>query len=93
VTPPPPEVARFTKADDDRRFLVYHAVLSNGDSTEGGDMGRTLTHDIALAETWGYSERDAVRLVARMTLLRADEGVSYDETYLRDLHRMMVTTA
>ena len=56
-------------------------------------MGRTLTHDIALAETWGYSERDAVRLVARMTLLRADEGVSYDETYLRDLHGMMVRTA
>lgn len=56
-------------------------------------MGRTLTHDIALAETWGYTQRDAVRLVARMTLLRADEGVSYPETYLRDLHHMMVVTA
>jgi hypothetical protein len=70
-----------------------HAVRSNGDSTEGGDMGRTVTHDIALAETWGYTPRDAVRLVARMTLLRADEGVCYSEAYLRDLHSMMVATA
>jgi hypothetical protein len=68
-------------------------VLSNGDGTKGGNMGRTLTHDIALAETWGYTQRDAVRLVARMTLLRADDGVSYPETYLRDLHHMMVATA
>lgn len=72
---------------------MYHAVLSIGDSTEGGDMGRTLTHDIALAETWGYTQRDAVRLVARMTLLRAEEGVCYPESYLRDLHHMMVRTA
>lgn len=72
---------------------MHHAVLSIGDSTEGGDMGRTLTHDISLAESWGYPRRDAVRLVARMALLRADEGVSYSEAYLRDLHRMMVATA
>ncbi|HSK91758.1 MAG TPA: hypothetical protein VK875_10640 [Euzebyales bacterium] len=56
-------------------------------------MGRTLTQDVALARTWGYNERDAVRFVARMTLVRAEEGVSYSERYLRDLHHLMVATA
>ena len=56
-------------------------------------MGRMLTDDIALARTWGYSQRDAVRVVARLTLLRADEGVRYSDTYLRGLHQMMVATA
>lgn len=56
-------------------------------------MGRAITHDIALAESWGYTERDAVRLVARMTLLHAEDGRRYSETYLRDLHQMMVATA
>jgi hypothetical protein len=56
-------------------------------------MGRTLAHDVALAESWGYPRRDAVRIVARYALLRAEEGMSHPEAYLRDLHQLMVATA
>ena len=53
----------------------------------------SLTHDVELVETWGLSRRDAVRLIARVVLLRADEGVRYSSNYLRDLHDLMVATA
>ena len=56
-------------------------------------MGRTLAHDVALAESWGYPRRDAVRIVARFALLQAEDGVTHPEAYLRDLHRLMVATA
>jgi hypothetical protein len=56
-------------------------------------VGRTVAHDVALAESWGYPRRDAVRIVARYTLLRAEEGVSHPVMYLRDLHQLMIATA
>lgn len=56
-------------------------------------FGTSLGQDVASVETLGYTRRDAVRVVARMTLLRADEGARYRETYLGDLHRLMVATA
>ena len=56
-------------------------------------MGRELGHDIALAQAWGNNLRDAVRLVARVTLVHAEDGRAFSEAYLRDLHRMMVATA
>ena len=56
-------------------------------------MGRTVAHDLALAESWGYPRRDAVRIVARFALLRAEEGMAHPVPYLRDLHRLMIATA
>ena len=56
-------------------------------------MGRTLTHDITLATSWGYPQREAVRVVARLALLRAEQGATYSESYLRELHHLMVATA
>jgi hypothetical protein len=56
-------------------------------------MGRTLTHDVALAESWGYTRREAIRVVARLALIRAEEGMPHPADYLRELHRMMVATA
>jgi hypothetical protein len=53
----------------------------------------TLTHDVELVETWGLTRRDAVRLVARVVLLQAEEGARYSSSYLRDLHGLMVATA
>jgi hypothetical protein len=53
----------------------------------------SLTHDIELVETWGLTRRDAVRLVARVVLLQAEEGARYSSSYLRDLHGLMVATA
>ena len=60
---------------------------------KGGTVGHTLRQDLALAQAWGFAQRDAVRVVARMTLRRAAEGAVYTERYLRDLHHLMVTTA
>ena len=56
-------------------------------------MGRTLADDVPLAESWGYSRRDAIRVVARLALIRADEGVQHPVEYLRELYEMMVATA
>jgi hypothetical protein len=56
-------------------------------------MGRTVAQDVALAESWGYPRRDAVRIVARFALLRAEEGTAHPVSYLRDLHGLMVATA
>ena len=56
-------------------------------------MGRTLAHDITLATSWGYPKREAVRVIARLALLRAEQGARYSESYLRDLHALMVATA
>lgn len=56
-------------------------------------MGRTLADDITLATSWGYPEREAVRVVARLALVRAEQGARYSERYLRDLHRLMIATA
>jgi hypothetical protein len=56
-------------------------------------MGRTLVDDIRLATSWGYPEREAVRVVARLALLRAEQGARYSEGYLRELHGLMVATA
>jgi hypothetical protein len=56
-------------------------------------MGRTLAHDITLATSWGYPQREAVRVVARLALLRAEQGARYSESYLRELHQLMVATA
>jgi hypothetical protein len=56
-------------------------------------MGHTLAHDITLAASWGYPQREAVRVVARLALLRADQGARYSEGYLRELHNLMVATA
>jgi hypothetical protein len=53
----------------------------------------TLTHDVELVETWGLTRRDAVRLIARVVLLQAEEGARYSSSYLRDLHGLMVATA
>jgi hypothetical protein len=56
-------------------------------------MGHTLADDITLATSWGYPEREAVRVVARLALLRAEQGARYSEKYLRELHGLMVATA
>jgi hypothetical protein len=53
----------------------------------------SLTHDVELVETWGLTRRDAVRLIARVVLLQAEEGARYSSSYLRDLHGLMVATA
>jgi hypothetical protein len=56
-------------------------------------MGQQFIEDLALARSWGYPLRDAVRFVARVTLLRAEQGRRYSEEYLRQLHETMVATA
>lgn len=56
-------------------------------------MGEQIMDDVALARSWGYPLPEAVRLVARITLLRAEQGRRYTEDYLRQLHEMMVSTA